>query len=59
MYFAGFDRVYDTLELEQNLDDLRSSLMTFSTWPEQDGSQFAGAVRIGRHLVQTTPDAAF
>ncbi len=35
MYYAGFDRVYDTLELEKNLDDLDEIFRALlAAWPE-------------------------
>ncbi len=37
MYYAGFDRVYDTLELEENLDEVEvifSSVL--QSWPEDE-----------------------
>ncbi len=37
LYYAGFDRVYDTLELEQNLDDVeRIFRSAMSDWPDQE-----------------------
>ena len=48
MYYAGFDRVYDTLELEKNLDDLELIFNELlETWPE---GKVASAHRIC-HLV--------
>ncbi len=37
LYYAGFDRVYDTLELEQNLDDIEEIFRAIlERWPAGD-----------------------
>lgn len=52
MFYAGFDRVYDTLELEKNLDDLE---MIFDKllldWPEGElASSHTICALLGRYL---------
>ena len=37
LYYAGFDRVYDTLELEKNLDDVEEIFRTMMQgWPSEE-----------------------
>lgn len=52
MFYAGFDRVYDTLELEKNLDDLEQIFdEVLADWPEgKTASSHALCARLGRHL---------
>jgi deoxyhypusine synthase len=57
MYYAGLDRVYDTLELEKNLDDLETLVNELlDAWPDEEVicSQALFA-RMGEHLQNTTP----
>jgi len=57
MYYAGFDRVYDTLELEKNLDDLEAILDgLLDRWPDdQEVSSHGLFERLGQHLLDTLP----
>jgi deoxyhypusine synthase len=57
LYYAGFDRIYDTLELEKNLDDLEFVVdKLFSTWPEgQTACSHTLARLLGQYLVDFTP----
>ena len=52
MYYAGFDRVYDTLELERNLDDLEVLFaQLLDTWPEGEiASSHRLCQLLGEHL---------
>ena len=50
LYHAGFDRVYDTLELEKNLDDVE--LIFRSAMAEWDDDEIACSYRIHRRLGQ-------
>ena len=52
MYYAGFDRVYDTLELEKNLDDLEEIFSeVLATWPSgQTASSYRILRLLGEHL---------
>jgi deoxyhypusine synthase len=57
MYYAGFDRVYDTLELEKNLDDLdlifRELLVK---WPAgETACAYKICALLGRYLRDTHP----
>lgn len=54
MYYAGFDRVYDTLELEQNLDDLEKIFdELLGKWPEGEIASSSKLCHIlGRYLVE-------
>lgn len=56
LYERGYDRVYDTLELEQNLDDIDVIVrQVLDTIPEGTALSSELVFReIGRHLVQTT-----
>jgi len=53
MYYLGFDRVYDTLELEKNLDDLEVIFKRLlGEWPEDEvASSRALCDLLGRHLL--------
>ncbi len=57
-FYAGFDRVYDTLELEQNLDDLEHIVDgVLNHWPAgQVASSHTVCEAIGRHLRETLPE---
>ncbi|MBW2454120.1 MAG: deoxyhypusine synthase family protein [Deltaproteobacteria bacterium] len=57
MYYLGFDRVYDTLELEKNLDDLEVIFKgLLAEWPDGEvASSHQLCERLGRHL-QTRDD---
>ena len=54
LYRAGYDRVYDTLELEQNLDDtewiVRDVLALLADGADTSSHEISAA--IGRHLVE-------
>lgn len=52
LFYAGFDRVYDTLELEKNLDDLELILdELLADWPAgETASSEKLCSRIGRYL---------
>lgn len=52
MYYAGFDRVYDTLELEKNLDDLESIFRELlADWPASEvASSRSLCQNLGRYL---------
>jgi deoxyhypusine synthase len=57
LYYAGFDRVYDTLEVEKNLDDLERIVdELLDRWPEDEVacSRTLCAV-LGRYLADHTP----
>lgn len=56
MYYAGLDRVYDTLELEANLDDLEVVLdEVLWKWPEGETASSHTICRaLGEHLTKTT-----
>ncbi|MEM1029724.1 MAG: deoxyhypusine synthase family protein [Myxococcota bacterium] len=57
MYYAGLDRVYDTLELEANLDDLEMVLdEVLWKWPEGQTASSAAICRaLGAHLEANVP----
>jgi deoxyhypusine synthase len=60
MYYAGFDRIYDTLELEQNLDDLEVVVdELLRGWPADQpvGSRELHRA-LGLHLVTATEGRA-
>lgn len=52
MFYAGFDRVYDTLELEQNLDDIETMFrQLLGSWPENETACSRTICEtMGRHL---------
>jgi deoxyhypusine synthase len=52
MFYAGFDRVYDTLELEKNLDDLEAIIRAcLNRWPSDQVASSQTICRIlGEHL---------
>jgi len=56
MFYAGFDRVYDTLELEKNLDDLEVIVdRLLSRWPDgEPASSRTLCELIGGWLVEHT-----
>jgi deoxyhypusine synthase len=58
MFYAGLDRVYDTLELEKNLNDLSDLVQVIlADWPE--GETMASHTllrRIGEYLKKNVPD---
>ncbi len=56
MFYAGFDRVYDTLELEKNLDDLEAIVAeVFQEWPEgRTACSHSLCDALGRWLVEHT-----
>jgi deoxyhypusine synthase len=56
MYYAGFDRVYDTLELEKNLDDVEVIVkQVLSDWPEGEPVSSSALHReLGRWLAANT-----
>ena len=56
LYRAGFDRVYDTLELEQNLDDTEMIVReVLSQWPEgQVACSRTLSRELGRWLAENT-----
>jgi deoxyhypusine synthase len=57
MFYAGFDRVYDTLELEQNLDDLGQVLDTLLTeWPADQTVSSAELLRVMGHWLDEHVD---
>jgi deoxyhypusine synthase len=57
MYYAGFDRVYDTLELEKNLDDLELIFHSLlDDWPEDEVACSRQLCElVGRHLTESRP----
>ena len=57
LYYAGFDRIYDTLELEKNLDDLELVVNELlDRWPAgETACSRAICGLIGRHLVEHAP----
>ncbi len=60
LYQKGYDRVYDTLELEKNLDDaeriVNETLARFD--PEQPIASWTFMEALGRWLLDNTPPAA-
>jgi deoxyhypusine synthase len=56
LYKAGFDRVYDTLELEQNLDDTEIIVrQVLAEWPEDEVASSRTISReLGRWLAENT-----
>ncbi len=56
-YYAGFDRVYDTLELEKNLDDLEAIFAEIlAAWPDgEQASAHALCHILGAHLRDHMP----
>lgn len=59
-FYAGYDRVYDTLELERNLDDLEHIVdELLGDWPEGEiASSRTLNERIARHLVAHMPEGS-
>lgn len=57
MFYAGFDRVYDTLELEKNLDDLEVIVRdVLGNWPKGKPASSASIVEaIGHYLLKNVP----
>jgi deoxyhypusine synthase len=57
LYYAGFDRIYDTLELEKNLDDLELVVNDLlGTWPDgKTACSHTITELIGRYLVEHAP----
>jgi deoxyhypusine synthase len=57
LYYAGFDRIYDTLELEKNLDDLELVVNgLLDGWPTgETACSRAICELIGQHLVRHAP----
>lgn len=56
LYYQGYDRVYDTLELERNLDDIEELFKSvLADWPpEQPACSRTLCEAIGRHLQRAT-----
>jgi deoxyhypusine synthase len=56
-YYAGFDRVYDTLELEKNLDDLEEIFAELlESWPEgEHACAYKLCELLGGHLRNKVP----
>jgi len=59
-FYAGFDRVYDTLELERNLDDLEAIVdEVLDPWPADEVvSSHALCRRIAEHLRDRLPEGS-
>lgn len=59
-FYAGYDRVYDTLELEQNLDDLEEIVHEVLTdWPVGEvACSRTVCERIAEHLVANSPEGS-
>ena len=57
LYYAGFDRVYDTLEVEQNLDDLERIFdKVLDRWPDDEVACSRSLCQLlGEHLVDHSP----
>ena len=57
MFYAGFDRVYDTLELEQNLDDTEVIFRRILEGHDPDDPLCSEAIcrELGRYLVEEMP----
>ena len=57
LYYAGFDRIYDTLELEKNLDDLELVVnRLLDAWPEAETAcSRAVCELIGQYLAEHAP----
>ena len=56
MYYSGYDRVYDTLELEKNLDDVEEIFNhMLKLWPEGEVASSSGLCRaLGKWLAENT-----
>ncbi len=57
MFYAGIDRVYDTLELEKNLDDLEEIFAAMlASWPSgETASSYRICRLLGEHLERSQP----
>jgi deoxyhypusine synthase len=57
MFYAGFDRVYDTLELEKNLDDIEQVFSgLLDEWPRDEVSSSRTLCQmLGRYLRDNAP----
>lgn len=59
-FYAGFDRVYDTLELEKNLDDLETIVdAVLDPWPDDEVvCSHTLCRRIGEYLRENLPEGS-
>lgn len=59
-FYAGYNRVYDTLELERNLDDLEEIInKVLDVWPEDEVACSRTLLqRIGEHLAGELPEGS-
>ncbi|MBI4702665.1 MAG: deoxyhypusine synthase family protein [Deltaproteobacteria bacterium] len=60
LFYAGFNRIYDTLELERNLDDLQKIFAALlAGWPEREvASSHRLCALLGKHLLEQAPGRA-